>query len=785
MTRRHWFLPETPDVVGLLRRHLAVTIEGLQAFEAWAAGDEAAASAVRDCEHRADEAKREVQIALTVAFVTPLEPEDLFTLSYGIDRIMNESKDTVRESEVMRCPPDAAVAEMAGQLLEAVRDLDRAVAQIGSDAADATEAAHAAIKARRAAGARLPLGDGGARRRRRPARGDGAPRALPPLLAHRRGRRRRRRAGRVRAAEGELSAFEVTADRASGRRGALVRWVPGVALARTYRRASLRYDLLAGLVLAALLVPQGMAYAELAGLPAVTGLYATVVPLLVYVLLGPSRILMLGPDSAVSPLVAAAIVPLAGAGDPSQRIALAGMLALLVGGIMVAGGLARFGFVTELLSMPVRLGYLMGIAVTVIVVQLPKLFGFSVPTERMIPTLRDFFARLDETNLTALAIGLGSLAVILACQRWAPSVPGVFVAVVGATVAVSVLGLADEGVPVVGTISGGLPSPGVPDVSLSDLKTLVPAAVGIAVVAFTDTSVLSRSYAGRLKQEVDQNQELAVLGVANFAAGLFQGFPLSTSSSRTAVAENVGARTQVAGLAGAGLLVLVLLFGTGLLQDLPTATLAAIVIVAVLGFIDVRGALRLRRWRRSEFLLAMATFAGVAILGVLWGVGIAIVLSLLDFIRRAWRPHDAVLGRVEDLKGYHDLERHPDARRIPGLVFYRFDAPLFFANADYFREQVRAEARSGDVAWVVVAAEPITDVDATAGEMLLDLNAELEAQGIELAFAELKDPVRDRLRRYGLHDEIGHHRFFPTLGVAVATYVAESGVDWVDWEDRP
>ena len=457
----------------------------------------------------------------------------------------------------------------------------------------------------------------------------------------------------------------------------------------------MRRDLVAGVVLAALLVPQGMAYAELAGVPPVAGLYATLVPLVVYFLLGPSRILVLGPDSAVSPLVAAAIIPLAAAGDASARIALASVLAIVVGAIMFAGGLARFGFVTELLSMPVRLGYLMGIAVTVIVAQLPKLFGFSVDAENFIPAVRDFVTGLDETNLTALAIGVSSLALILGLRRVAPTVPGVFLAVVAATAAVAAFGLADE-VPVVGAVPAGLPALGLPDVSLEDLTTLMPAAIGIAFVAFTDTSVLSRSYAGRLRQEVDQNQELAVLGVANIATGFFQGFPISTSSSRTAVAEDIGARSQLAGLTGAGILALLLIFGTGLVHDLPLSTLAAIVIVAVLGFIDIVAARRLRQWRGSEFTLAMAAFAGVAVLGVLWGVGIAIALSLLNFIRRAWRPHDAVLARVDNLKGYHDTERYPDARRIPGLVLYRFDAPLFFANADYFRERVRALARAGD-----------------------------------------------------------------------------------------
>jgi high affinity sulfate transporter 1 len=485
----------------------------------------------------------------------------------------------------------------------------------------------------------------------------------------------------------------------------------------------------------------------------------------------------------VSPLVAAAIVPLAAGGDTSARIALAGMLAILVGAAMFAGGLARFGFVTELLSMPVRLGYLMGIAVTVIVTQLPKLFGFSIDSESFLRGLRDFVAGLDETNTTALVMGVASMALILGLRRMAPKVPGVFIAVVGATAAVALLGLADD-VPVVGDVPAGLPAFGVPDVSLDDFKTLIPAALGIAFVAFTDTSILSRSYAGRLRQQVDQNQELAVLGVANVAAGLFQGFPTSSSSSRTAVAEDVGAGSQIAGLVGAAVLALLLLFGTGLVHDLPMSTLAAIVIVAVLGFIDIAGARRLRNWRRSEFVLAMVAFTGVATLGVLWGVGIAIALSLLNFIRRAWRPHDAVLGRVDNLKGYHDTERHPDAHLIPGLVLYRFDAPLFFANTDYFRQRVRALADSGDVTWIVVAAEPITDIDATAGEALHALNDELDAIGIELAFAELKDPVRDRLRRYGVEKAIGGHRFFPTIGVAVTTYLHETGVDWDDWEHR-
>src|SRR4051794_40336470 len=372
----------------------------------------------------------------------------------------------------------------------------------------------------------------------------------------------------------------------------------------------MRRDLLAGVVLAALLVPQGMGYAQLAGLPPVTGLYATLIPLVAYFLLGPSRILIISPDSAVCPLVAAAIIPLAGA-DADQRIALAGLLALVVGAIMLAGGLARFGFVTELLSMPVRVGYLAGIALTVIVSQLPKLFGFSVEAEDFIGGLRDFITGLDRTDPTALAFGAGCLAVILGLRLISPKLPGVLIAVVGATALVAALGLSDE-LPIVGAVPSGLPQLGWPDVELADAQVLLPAAVGIAFVAFADTSVLSRSYASRLHQDVDQNHELAALGAANLAAGVFQGFPISSSGSRTAVVDDMGAGSQIAGLAGALVLGLLLLVGTGLVHDLPLSALAAVVIVAVLGLFDIGAARRLYRWRRTEFTLGIAAFAGVA-----------------------------------------------------------------------------------------------------------------------------------------------------------------------------
>jgi high affinity sulfate transporter 1 len=560
-------------------------------------------------------------------------------------------------------------------------------------------------------------------------------------------------------------------------------WLPGLELARSYRLAWLRGDIVAGVVLTAMLVPAGMAYAELAGLPAVTGLYATIVPLVVYAVFGPSRILVLGPDSAVSPLVAATIIPLAAA--PDERIPLAGMLAVFVGVAFVAGGIAKLGFVTDLLSKPIRLGYLAGIAVTVIMVQLPKLFGFSGGGDTFREAVPAFFQNLDETNGIALAVGIACIAVIVVFKRFLPIVPGVFVAMAGAMLATALADLSEHGVEVVGSLPEGLPAFDFPSVPAGDVPELLLGALGIAFVAFADTSVLSRSYASRLGHDVDQSQELIALGAANAATGLFQGFPLSSSSSRTPVAEMAGAKTQLTGLVGAGCLALILLFATGLFENLPQSALAAVVISAVVGLIDVAGVRRLYEMRRAELVVFFASFAGVLLAGVLWGIGIAIALAVLAFLRRAWWPHEAVLGRVDGLKGYHDLARYPDARLIPGLLLYRFDAPLFFANANVFRMRLLKRIAAADVPVrrVVIAAEPMTDVDTTAAEVLEDLDRELAERGIELAFAEMKDPVKDKLAAYGLLDRIGRDRFFPTIGVAVHAYVEQTGVEWVDWED--
>jgi high affinity sulfate transporter 1 len=566
------------------------------------------------------------------------------------------------------------------------------------------------------------------------------------------------------------------------------RWLPGLQTLRSYQRSWLPRDVVAGVVLTALLVPAGMGYAEASGLPAIYGLYATIVPLVIYAIVGPSRILVLGPDSSLAPLIAAAILPLA-AGNEGEAVALAGMLAIFSGALCVLAGLARFGFIAELLSKPVRYGYMNGIALTVLLSQLPKLFGFSVDAEGVIAEARAFVRGVadGETNTVALVIGVACLLVILGFKRWRPQIPGVLVAVVGATVAVGVFGLAERyDLSVVGPLPKGLPSFEIPSVSFDHLQALVAGAVGIALVSFADTSVLSRTFAIRGGYRVDPNQELVALGAANVAAGFFQGFSVSSSSSRTPVAEAAGAKSQATGLVGALAIALMLLLFPNVVRNLPDSALAAVVITAAIGLIEAAGVRKLYRVHRTEFALSIACFLGVAVLGVIEGIFIAVALSLLNFIRRAWRPHHAVLGRADDVKGYHDVTRYPDARRVPGLVLFRWDAPLFFANAEEFADEVRQAIASSPtpVRWVVVAAEPITDLDTTAADVLKEVDGELAAQGIDLRFAEMKDPVKDRLKRYALFERFGDDHFYPTIGAAVGAYVDAMGVDWTDWEDR-
>ncbi len=564
---------------------------------------------------------------------------------------------------------------------------------------------------------------------------------------------------------------------------ARTRWVPGWAALRTYRRAWLGHDLLAGLVLAAFLVPVGMGYAQAAGLPPINGLYATIVPLVAYAIFGPSRVMVLGPDSSLAPVIAAVVALLAG-GSFERAVEVAGVLAIVTGVVIGLTGILRLGFVTELLSRPARVGYLTGIALTIIVGQLPKMLGFSTGGDQIGEQVGQIVEAIGDgyVNGQAFVVSASALVVLAALQRWFPRIPGALVVVVGGIAAVSILDLA---VVTVGALPQGLPTFALPTVGLEELTRILPAALGIALVAIADTSVLSQSLAMQRNEEVDADQELFALGAANVATGFFQGFPISSSASRTPVAIQAGARSQLTPLVGAAAVAVLLVAVPDLLRNLPQAVLGAVVVAAAIRLIDLHEIRTLWRIRRAEFVLWLAAFLGVLFLGVLAGVFVAIVLSLGDFVRRAWRPYDAVLGRVDELKGYHDRDRFPDARTIPGLLLFRFDAPLFFANANHFRAELRRRvAEEPGTRWIVVASEPITDVDTTAAIVLDDLLEEFEAEGITLAFAEMKDPVKDHLRRYGLFDRVGADRFFPTMGTAVDAYVRAAEVEWVDWEER-
>lgn len=567
----------------------------------------------------------------------------------------------------------------------------------------------------------------------------------------------------------------------------LLHWLPGVQTLRQYDLVSFRHDVVAGLVLTTMLVPVGIAYAVASGVPGINGLYATIIPLLAYALFGPSRILVLGPDSSLAALILAVTLPLS-MGDPARAVSLASMMAIISGSLCVAAGLARLGFITELLSKPIRYGYMNGIALTVLVSQLPKLFGFSIDSHG---PLRDLWATGSAifnggANWTTTLVGASTLAVIL-LLKGSKSLPGILIAVVGATVAVGVLGLAQRaGVSVLGPLPQGLPSFAIPWIASTDFTAVLSGGLAVALVSFADTSVLSRSYAARTRSYVDPNQEMVGLGAANLAAGFFQGFPISSSSSRTPVAEAAGAKTQMTGVVGALAVALLLVAAPNLLQHLPNSALAAVVIASAIGLIEVKDLIRIYRVQQWEFWLSMLCLAGVAVLGAIPGIALAVAVAIVEFLWDGWRPHSAVLGRAEGIRGYHDITRYPDARLIPGLVIFRWDAPLFFANAELFQERVleAADKSPTPVRWIVVAAEPVTSVDITAADILAELDQTLRESGVELCFAELKDPVKDKLKRFGLFTQLGERAFFPTLGAAVGAYLEAHPVNWVDWEDK-
>jgi len=549
---------------------------------------------------------------------------------------------------------------------------------------------------------------------------------------------------------------------------------------RAYQAAWLPSDVLAGLVLTTMLVPVGIAYAEASGVPGIYGLYATIVPLLAYALFGPSRILVLGPDSSLAAVIASVVVPLA-QGDPQRAVALAGMMAIVSGLVCILAGLLKLGFITELLSKPIRYGYMNGIALTVLIGQLPKLLGVSI--ERTGP-LRDSIrivraVAAGELSGVTVAIGAATLFAILVLKPY-KRIPGILVAVVGATIAVAALDLAASGVKVLGPLPQGLPSFAIPWISAADWHPVLLGGCAVAMVSFADTSVLSRAYAVKLRTPVDPNQEMVGLGVANLAAGFFRGFPISSSSSRTPVAEASGAKTQLTGVVGAVAVALLLVWAPNLLKNLPSAALAAVVIASAIGLFEIGDLVRIFRIQQWEFWLSILCLVGVAVFGAIPGIGIAILVSVVEFLWDGWRPHYAVLARVDGLRGYHDLKRYPEGRLVPGLVLFRWDAPLFFANAELFQQRVleAVAASPTRIKRVLITAEPVTSVDVTSADMLLELEEKLRASGIELRFAEMKDPVKDKLKRFGLFDRLGAESFYPTIGAAVDAYLEEQRLDW-------
>ena len=526
----------------------------------------------------------------------------------------------------------------------------------------------------------------------------------------------------------------------------IARWVPGLATLRSYKVSFLPHDLAEGVTLGAVLVPVGLAYGELAGLP-MAGLYGSLLPLVAYALFGSSRQVVVGPDSAMAALVAVAILPLA-VGDPGRLAMLCAALGVMTGLLCIMGGLLRLGFVANFLSKPVIVGFMHGIALVIIGAQLPKVLGLKSEGETTLEQFAGLVPRLGDTNLLALAIGGGSFATILLCRRFLPRVPGHVVALVVSLLAVALLGLDKQGVAVVGHIPTGLPGLSLPQPSLAVLEELLPIALVATLLSFSDTMVTARAFAARSGERIDANQELLGIGVANLVSGLTQGLPISASDSRTAVAQAAGSRTQVTSVAAAAVVAAVMLFLADYLYYLPTAALGGILIASAWGLCDVGEFVHLWRFRGISLAGALVTLAGVVALGIMEGILIGVVFSLILLLRALAFPPDAALGRTPD-GGWHDPANRPDAVPVPGLVVYRFSAPLFFANCGIFRERIEAlvEAATQPVRAVVIDGGAIHDVDIMACEMLVELDGELGARGIRLLFGNVRDRVRRDVER--------------------------------------
>jgi SulP family sulfate permease len=549
------------------------------------------------------------------------------------------------------------------------------------------------------------------------------------------------------------------------------RYLPGVSVLRGYQRGWLRGDLLAGVTVAAYLVPQVMAYAEVAGLPAIAGLWAAAGPLVIYAILGSSRQLSVGPESSTALMTAAAVTVLV-AGDQQNYAATAAALALAVGAVSLLCWLARLGFLANLLSHPVLIGYMAGIAVLMIVSQLSKVTGIPVAGDSTLSEVWSFLANLDQVRLPTLAVAAGTFVLLVAFQRLKPRWPGPLIAMVFAAAAVGILNLDQMGVETVGSIPRGLPPVSIPDFSTIDLSTLLPAALGVMIVAYTDNVATARAFAARRREVIDARQEFLALGVANLSAGLSSGFPVSSSGSRTVIGDALGSRTQLYSLVAAAMVLLTLLFLGPALATFPMAALGAVVVFAAFRLIDLAELRRIARFRRSELVLALGTTAAVLIFDVLYGIAIAVGLSILDLLRRIARPHDGILGFVPGLAGMHDIDDYATGRQMPGLLVYRYDAPLFFANAEDFKRRALKAIDAADppVEWFLLNAEANTEVDLTAVDALEEVRKTLAERGIVFALARVKMDLRTDLAPTGLIDRIGEDRVFPTLPTAVSAY---------------
>ena len=569
-----------------------------------------------------------------------------------------------------------------------------------------------------------------------------------------------------------------------------VRWrrlLPGVDSLTRYERAWLRGDVLAGITVAAYLVPQVMAYAEVAGLPAVVGLWAVLVSLPVYAVFGSSRQLSVGPESTTALLAATVVAPMA-AGDPARYAALAAALALIVGALCLLAWLLRLGFVADLLSKPVLVGYLAGVGVLMITGQLGKTTGVPVEGDTVVSQLASFLRGLDEMHGPTVLLSSAVLVLLFVGAHRFPRAPVPLVVMVLAALVTTLLDLQADGIRVVGDVAAGLQRPGVPDVSAADLIALLLPAVGVTVVAYTDNVLTARAFAVRNGYRIDANQELLALGAANVATGFAQTFPVSSSGSRTVIGEALGSRSQLYSLITVVVVAVTLLVGGPLLASFPVAALGAIVIWAATRLIDIREFRRIARFRRSELILALATTAAVLAVDILYGVLIAVALSILDLLRRVARPHDGILGYAPGVAGMHDIDDYPDARTVPGLVVYRYDAPLCFANAEDFTRRALAsiDLAGADAEWFVLNAEANVELDVTSADALEELRQELGRRGIVFGMARVKQDLRDELAAAGLVERIGEERIFPTLPTAVAAYVsaytARHGVPPEGWQ---